>query len=358
MQRSLTPEAMTQLTLSILRRALAISAWLLCSLVANVAIAELSIWPDKIEATSLAAYHVEEPYEFSNRTLVENFVRLPPATGISTTGDGRMIFPDGAVLLKRFTRRRSTSELNPKDCIVGADRYRERGGKSARRRPSSCFLELRTLTHEGGAWTPRVYVWEDEGWQLSPAGAVIDPVGPGGASGPPYVVPSLGECAACHRSGAGGGLQPIGTRLDRVEQADHVRAFNFRGRALQPRYRQSSSPQDVATAARRYLDVNCGFCHRPDGLAASSGLDLTLASPDRESLGVCKRPVAYRSGSRDLVFDIVPGMPAESILIQRMSSLAPGIAMPEIGRNTLDRDGIAMVTAWIAQMEGDCDSRR
>jgi hypothetical protein len=64
-------------------------------------------------------------------------------------------------------------------------------------------------------------------------------------------------------------------------------------------------------------------------------------------LGFGKRPVAAGRGSGGLQFDIVPGKPAESILYHRMASLEGGVSMPEVGRASLDRDGLQVVEAWI-----------
>ena len=39
-----------------------------------------------------------------------------------------------------------------------------------------------------------------------------------------------------------------------------------------------------------------------------------------------------------------------SILIARMESTDPGVAMPELGRATVHREGVAMLRRWIAAM--------
>ena len=69
---------------------------------------------------------------------------------------------------------------------------------------------------------------------------------------------------------------------------------------------------------------------------------------DGQALGIMKRPVAAGRGAGDWLFDIVPGKPAESILVHRMGSLEGGVAMPELGKATVDREGLAVVERWIA----------
>ena len=51
-----------------------------------------------------------------------------------------------------------------------------------------------------------------------------------------------------------------------------------------------------------------------------------------------------------LSFAIAPGDPAHSFLIYRLESTDPGIAMPEVGRSTVHREGAALLRQWIAEM--------
>ena len=102
--------------------------------------------------------------------------------------------------------------------------------------------------------------------------------------------------------------------------------------------------------ARAYLRVNCGHCHKPSGSASNSGLfyDDHLGSP--ASLGIGKRPVAAGRGAGNFDFAIDPGHPERSILIYRMKSTDPGIAMPELGRASVHDEGIALLEQWIRAM--------
>ena len=112
---------------------------------------------------------------------------------------------------------------------------------------------------------------------------------------------------------------------------------------------------DDATAslderARLWLDINCGFCHQPQGPAGTSGLFLHYQEEDPLRLGIEKTPVAAGRGSGNRRFDIVPGKPDESIMIFRMESDDPGIMMPELGRSVKHTEGIALIRKWIAEM--------
>ena len=56
-----------------------------------------------------------------------------------------------------------------------------------------------------------------------------------------------------------------------------------------------------------------------------------------------------------LAFDIVPGKPDASILIYRVSATEPAIKMPELGRNLVYDEGVALLRDWITQMPGTCN---
>ena len=99
--------------------------------------------------------------------------------------------------------------------------------------------------------------------------------------------------------------------------------------------------------ARAYLDANCGHCHSAKGPASTSGLFLDIDEKDFGHLGVNKSPVAAGRGAGDLQFDIVPGQPHQSILLFRMNTTDPAIAMPEIGREQIHEEGVKLIEEWI-----------
>ena len=68
----------------------------------------------------------------------------------------------------------------------------------------------------------------------------------------------------------------------------------------------------------------------------------------------CKAPVATGRGSGGLQYDIVPGQPDASILVYRMISTEPEIRMPELGRNLVHDEGVALIREWITAMAGGC----
>ncbi|MBK7951665.1 MAG: hypothetical protein IPK00_23565 [Deltaproteobacteria bacterium] len=109
------------------------------------------------------------------------------------------------------------------------------------------------------------------------------------------------------------------------------------------------------SAARKYLDANCGYCHNPNGFAASSGLHLDLREMNERRLGFCKTPVAAPMPEEWGVFDIEPREPSRSLVVRRMMSMDPLFAMPELGRSSIDVRGVAIVSGWISELQGSCD---
>jgi uncharacterized repeat protein (TIGR03806 family) len=113
----------------------------------------------------------------------------------------------------------------------------------------------------------------------------------------------------------------------------------------------TNTNESLERRARAYLDINCGHCHRAAGPASTSGLFLDMHETNTTKLGLFKTPVAAGRGSGNLNYDIVPGKPDESILVYRMHATDPGIAMPELGREQVHKEGIAVIKEWIRQMK-------
>ncbi|MEO0698240.1 MAG: hypothetical protein AAFY81_00810, partial [Pseudomonadota bacterium] len=117
-----------------------------------------------------------------------------------------------------------------------------------------------------------------------------------------------------------------------------------------PHWEERAGASDKTALARGYLDVNCAHCHQPGGSASNSGLDLRWEQQDPYAIGIAKPPVAAGRGAGGHTVSIAPGDPDASILVYRMSSTEPGVAMPELGRSTNDDEGIAVIREWVAQM--------
>lgn len=285
-------------------------------------------------APSLIRYELTNPL-FSDYAGKARFIHLPVGARLSVSDDGRVDFPVGSALIKSFG-------------------YAQAGGYQT--------LETRVLLRRADGWVALPYVWNNDGRDasLKLAGQRLpvrftDPSGT--VQTISYSVPNKNQCKQCHsRAGA---LVPIGPVWPDMifprsgdAEALHARTtLPDKPMAALARWDDVNAP--IAKRAEGYLRANCAHCHGRDGAASNSGL--FYDQPLRADIiaGVGKRPVAAGRGSAGLEFIIAPGKAEQSILIHRLRSLDPGIAMPEIGRASIHREGEALLSAWINSLPGE-----
>ncbi len=278
----------------------------------------------QVPVNGVTPYRLNTPL-YSDGAMKLRFLYLPAGARAVSDGEGLLSLPVGSALIKTFAFG------------DGEDRR---------------LIETRVLLHRADGWLALPYKWNDEQTdaKLAIAGARVDLTTPRGES-ISYRVPNKNQCKECH--GLAGEVVPIGPKARNLShdwQVSLVSAglldeVSGTERAL-PLWedRMMATPD---AAARAYLDVNCAHCHQPGATASNSGLDLRWEQTLPDAIGIGKRPVAAGRGSGGLMFDIVPGKPDESILVHRMKSNDPGVAMPELGKSTIDEDGVAVVARWI-----------
>lgn len=273
------------------------------------------------------AYRLNTPL-YSDGADKLRFIYRASGTQFSGRGEGLLGLPVGTALIKTFAF-----------------------GEGKKRR----LIETRVLLHRTDGWLALPYLWNAEQTEarLAVAGARVDVTTPAGEA-ISYRVPNKNQCKECH--GLDGEVVPIGPKarnlsrewLAAMVEAGHLDAIP-KGAGVLPLW-ESRAAATPEAAARAYLDVNCAHCHRPGATASNSGLDLRWEQSDRQALGIMKRPVAAGRGAGDNLYDVVPGHPDQSILLQRMLSNEPGVAMPELGKSSVDPEGTDAVKRWIAEM--------
>jgi uncharacterized repeat protein (TIGR03806 family) len=186
-----------------------------------------------------------------------------------------------------------------------------------------------------------------------------------------YVVPDESQCQSCHaQDWVDRRIHPIGPKARHLNKdyayaggAENQLAHWTRVGYLNGAPAPADAPRDANWAdarapldarVRAYLDINCGHCHNVHGAANTTGLTLDWRTPEDRHLGLCKPPTAAGQGTGDRLFDIVPGQPDASIITYRLESTEPGVMMPELGRSTSHREGVALIRAWIAAQQGAC----
>jgi uncharacterized repeat protein (TIGR03806 family) len=239
------------------------------------------------------------------------------------------------------------------------------------------LIETRLLVRSASGWVGLPYVWNADGTDATyePAGGFQEVSwtdADGAAQATSYLVPNQNQCKKCHQGGADGQLRllgPTAAQLNREVDYPEGRE-NQLGRwarlallgdapsdlTAAPRMARWDDPTSgtVAERARAYLDANCAHCHSETGPARTTGLYLQAGHEDAFRLGVCKTPVAAGAGSGGFRYDILPGAPEQSILAYRMGSNDPKVAMPELGRSVVHREGLALIEAWIRSLPGSC----
>ncbi len=282
---------------------------------------------------------------FSDYASKYRFIWMPPGSSAAYTEDGPFDFPDGTILAKSFAF--------PVDGHPGQEK----------------LVETRLLVNTKSGWTPLPYVWNDNQTEAT-LQLVPDPVpvkwtdARGQHYDFNYHVPNTNECRQCHDNSHQ--LKPIGLKARNLNkdfpyesgpenQIKHLTRIGYlRGAPTLdavPRVAKWDDPAtgSVAQRARAYLDNNCAHCHEPGSSAAYSGVDLRLTQTESDRMGFCKSPASAGNVGR-LLYDIVPGDPAASVLLYRMNSTEPKVMMPQYGRSLIHQEGVALIREWIDSM--------
>ncbi|MBK9255825.1 MAG: hypothetical protein IPM42_10085 [Saprospiraceae bacterium] len=286
---------------------------------------------------------------FTDYALKKRFIYLPAGTSMQYDCDDVFNFPEGSLIFKFF--------FYPED-------FRKADGKNK-------ILETRVLKKEKDRWTAFTYIWND---QQTDAGLVLAgqtiPVSwadmNGNNQSVAYSVPNVIQCKNCHeKSGELVPIGPAGKHLNKnyaftsheINQIDFftdkallTNAENYKTCNTMINY-EDPTAGNLNDRARSYLDINCAHCHRPDGSAKNSGLNLLFSEKDPFKYGIFKTPVAAGRGSGGYKYDIHPGNANTSILAFRMNSSEPGIMMPESGRKMIHHEGVALISEWINSLE-------
>ena len=291
------------------------------------------------------------PYDLNTPLFTDyaekaRFIKLPAGKKINYKATSTFDLPLGTVLIKNFYYYNDV-------------RKPELGRR---------IIETRLLANMQDGWHTYQYIWNEEQTE-----AVFEPIGDvttveyidgaGKKIKADYVVPSQPQCKGCHNRNDT--IVPIGIAARHLN-GDYTYTS---GKQNQLQYWQQLGMIDLPTStipanakwnneqsgslndrARAYLDINCGHCHNANGPANTSGLLLDIHTTNTTALGINKTPVAAGRGSGNLAFAIEPGKPNQSFLVYRMNSTDPGIAMPEIGRNRIHKEGIALISKWIKEM--------
>lgn len=285
---------------------------------------------------------------FSDYAEKFRFVKLPSGKTAEYRPDVSFEFPVGTIIAKTFAY--------PRDA-----RNRALGRR---------LLETRILKREPQGWIGLPYIWNAEQTEavLDVAGDLVDvrwTDEQGQERANNYIIPNSNQCKGCHK--LGDEMQPIGPKARHLNRdfayahgSENQLAYWTRVGALTGSPAPSDAPRlavwnepssgSLDDRARAWLEINCAHCHNPGGPARNSGLDLMASQKGPTQFGIFKTPVAAGRGSGGRDYDIVPGMPDKSIMMFRITSVDPGIMMPELGKRLIHEEGAELVRQWIAAM--------
>ena len=322
---------------------------------AQVAHAEAGELPRTLRATGLYASAngtALEPEVFafspqyplwSDGADKQRWIRLPTGASIDASNPDAWVFPIGTQAWKTFSHAGQPVET----------RYIERLAD--------------------GSWRYATYLWNADGSDAALAPARGTMLALRAAPGGRYLVPSRGDCVACH----GGAASPLlGFGALQLSSARDANAAHGRARAAGdadlrtlvergllrglPAALLADAPRISAAtpterAALGYLQGNCAHCHHNGAGRVPVRLTLQqrVADPETSAAEVLRSmvnaPSRYQPANATDARVVVPGDATASVLLQRMHSRDPRTQMPPLGTEHLDGEGLALVTRWITQ---------
>lgn len=251
-------------------------------------------------------------------------------------------FPAGTVLIKHF-------EL-PVDARDAAKVVR---------------METRFIvfTENGGAYG-LTYKWNDAGTEAFLIGVdesvsrnVTVRDAEGRTSVQRWDYPTRSQCMQCHNSVAGFALgvktrqlnkdlrYPGGITANQLETWNHLGMFR-EDIGNPAHYAVGAAIDDVqssqAMRVRSYLDANCAYCHRPNGVEGAFDGRSAVSLYDQALVQTEVLSHASPAGAQL----VMPGRAEDSELWRRDQSTGPE-KMPPMGRALVDEDYINVLTSWI-----------
>ncbi|MEM6344773.1 MAG: PQQ-dependent sugar dehydrogenase [Bacteroidota bacterium] len=309
-------------------------------------------------ASGLVPYELVESF-WSENAQKKRWMAIPndgthdtPAEQIKFSETGEWEFPIGTVLIKHFelpiddNNPNLTQRLETRFSIKGSD------GK---------FYFLTYKWRADGSDADLIDTSIDETFSITTSG---------GTRSQTWHFPSRSECLTCHSDALGGTLGPRTRFLNKDfdyaggSLANQLVTLSHLGILDQSIFDTETSSFLTAAAkddpnaslelrAKSYLDLNCGYCHRPS-TGNRAVFDARLSTPTaysafftqdlNESIGLPEEWV------------IKAGDTAASVLFQRLHSTDPTIMMPPIAKSVIDQAGADLIAEWIMSLSSQNSS--
>lgn len=162
--------------------------------------------------------------------------------------------------------------------------------------------------------------------------------------------PSRESCTTCHNSASHGVL---GVNTHQINHA-RLREWNQKQLFDPPiedakinHFLQGASFENTHATmehrVRSYLDSNCAFCHRPDGVLSS--FDARLSTPLIQQNLI--NGTALKNGEKLRI--VKPGDANHSLLLTRINALGD-TAMPPLAKQRIDQKAVENIRLWIESL--------
>ncbi len=294
------------------------------------------------------------PYEpitspFEEDALKKRFIWMPKDVKASYVSDHTLFdFPVGTILIINFYYE----NVQPNN--------------------TTRIIETRLFIKKHEEWIYADYVWNDEQaeafYDLDGSFTEVEWIQNGETKSLNYRIPSESECFTCHKV-INGGIIPIVPKpqnLDKDYQFEDG-SMNQLEKWVEMGYLDSNYPsninhvvdwtdpsEDISLRARSYFDANCSHCHSDTGHCDYRQLRFAFNETELDpiKMGVCLDADTQILGLSKIV---VPSDPENSILYNRVNTVAEEIRMPLIGRSLLHEQGVQLIEDWINSLNNSCD---
>jgi hypothetical protein len=283
------------------------------------------------------------------KTPIERAIRYEPTLPLWSNGTDKerfMLLPEGGEV---DTSDRAAWDFLPGTLFVKTFSLVDLTGVSKR-------IETRIIRRTASGYDFHAYKWggsDRNAYLLSLEQSVPVRIQVGEEAYVDHTIPSAFDCRTCHESNRtvvigfdelrlnGPRAGQTGTQLAALAAAGVLSA------SLPAEAAHVRAPDELTAEVLGYLHGNCAHCHNGSP-RASSALSLEHDVALVNTIGVETQASGQAAGIR-----IVPGSPAESILLQaflRDTNARELTDMPPVGVQELDADAAMMLRDWISSL--------
>ena len=178
--------------------------------------------------------------------------------------------------------------------------------------------------------------------------------------------PSRSQCLNCHNLNAGRVLGPSSHNMNKMitvdeagsQRINQIECWNLSGLfsedlnndeigALSATVSLDDSKSSNEKKVRSYLDVNCSFCHRPEGVLEAN-FDARFKVPLEQQNIIDNQTVSRNSIPANFIIKL--GDTTKSEMYRRIHKNGD-LGMPPLGRNLIDKEFVEVLKNWIMDLE-------